>query len=171
MDLQPTISNINLRVSDSTYNTQVDTDIYFQNDYKVVNNNYFLGEQTGTAGSDIDAISISLDVYQRISDAANTASLVDKPTPNTLSKSSAWLVGRFFASNKKSPKFINAIHDGGIMLEYYIEPHLYIMLELFDDGDIVCLVKKEGVRKTYSLSTGNEVYTLIQPILDGGSLR
>jgi hypothetical protein len=160
-----------------TYNISAPFDIftdstnYLPNFKEIGNNEIFpIGAQSGT-GYDIVSVSISLDVLERINTASDTAKEINKPIPNNTSKSTSWLTSRLLAKYKRKPTFVNATYEGGIMLEYHLKNDLYIMLEFFNDGDIVCLIKMNGVRKTYSFVNGQELQLLLQTILNGGSLQ
>jgi len=145
---------------------------YLPNISSIGNNEFFsVNNQSGTTSYDNEIISISLDVYERINQAAHAAPNIDKPKPRQLSKCTSWLASKILAQYKKRPTFINATFDGGIMLEYYLENKLYVMLEFFDDGDIVVLTKEHGIRNTYSFTNIGEIQSLLQSILNGGSLR
>lgn len=44
--------------------------------------------------------------------------------------------------------FINPSHEGGIVIEYHIEEH-YFLIEIYNDYDIVFLKRKGGTREVF----------------------
>ena len=163
---------LNLNLTEVSGEILTDTKNYLRNSNKLVdsNQNFPISIQSGTIYNIID-ISNSLEVYKRIQTAADMAIKFDKPTPKQLSRSSSWLISKLLTKFNKIPTFVNAIFEGGIMLEYYLENDLYLMLEFFDDGEIVCLIKKDGIRKTYQKHYTEEFKSFLLNIIDAGSLQ
>src|ERR1700685_3319087 len=96
---------LNLNLTTVSGELFVDTNNYLPNTTVTETNESFpIGIQSGTYSFvDIDYVVISLDVYNRINAAANTAGDQGKPIPKQFSKSISWLTSRFLAKCDKRP--------------------------------------------------------------------
>lgn len=121
---------------------------------------------THSSSSDNLNSDISIECYKRINSAAASANSLSFVEPEELSKRNSWVTTRFFSQKQISPKFVNPIQDGGIMIEYYPNPDLYLMFEFFDDGEIVFMHKTGRDRATQIFKDIRELTPKLQSIVD-----
>ncbi len=165
---------ISLSSASSSAGQQLDTKLYLEHTkpYVVIENelSFFNNSSSGGLACSTNAIDISLHSFQRINEARISAKRLEYSLPTTATVCISWLVAKFIGTFNLSPTFVNPTFDGAIMLEYYLPNDLYIMMEFFNDGEIVYLVKKNGFRRTISVKDQNELSKLLEPLLNAGNL-